>query len=141
MKAPITTLCIILFYVGYGQLQYNNADRNFENLFYVKAAAQYERIIQRGDHSQAILQRVGDAYFFNTDMQNAAKWYSELFAKYEDAVAPEYAFRYIHALKGIGNYRLAKALMKVYSEKPEVSGFTVAQLQDNDLKIDELLAL
>ena len=63
----MAAIFMLIAYIAFGQLNYNDADRNFENLFYVKAAAQYEQIIQNGDDSQKVLQRIGDAYFFNTD--------------------------------------------------------------------------
>ncbi len=121
------------------QLKYNDADINFENLLYARAAKQYESLANKGDDSQHVLQRLGDSYFFNTDMENAVKWYGLLFSKYEHVLEPEYAFRYVHALKGVGNYRLAKAIMKIYTKKLDTSEFTVEQLKDNDEKLDELL--
>ncbi|WP_165395263.1 OmpA family protein [Flagellimonas allohymeniacidonis] len=121
------------------QLKYNDADTNFDNLLYKRAAKQYESLTKKGDDSQHVLQRLGDCYFFNTDMENAVKWYGLLFSKYENVLTPEYTFRYVHALKGVGNYRLAKAIMKIYTQKLDASQFTVEQLGDNDEKLDELL--
>ena len=34
----------------------------------------------------------GMLIFFNTDMENASKWYSVLFSKYENVLEPKYAF-------------------------------------------------
>ncbi|PRX57431.1 OmpA family protein [Flagellimonas meridianipacifica] len=123
----------------HAQLKYNDADTNFDNLLYARAAKQYESLANKGDDSQHVLQRLGDSYFFNTDMENAVKWYGLLFSKYEKVLEPEYAFRYVHALKGVGNYRLAKAIMKIYTKKLDTSEFSVEQLADNDEKLDELL--
>lgn len=124
----------------HAQLKYQNADVNFDNLMYVRAAKQYESIVKKGDDSQEVLQRLGDAYFFNTDMGNAAKWYAVLFSKYEKVLDPKYIFRYVHALKGTGDYTMAKALMKIYKQKFQNEGFKVAQLNDNDALLDELLS-
>ena len=121
------------------QLQYNDADINFENMMYVRAAKQYESMVQKGDYSQHVLQRLGDAYFFNTDMKKAAKWYAMLFSKYENVLEPEYIFKYVHALQGTGDYVLSKAIMKIYQQQLEKSGFTVEQLRNNDEKLDELM--
>ncbi len=142
MKAIKTNIVVLFLLLGsmmHAQLQYNDADINFDNLLYVKAAKQYESIVQKGDDSQHVLQRLGDAYFFNTDMENAAKWYGVLFSKYENILSPKYAFRYVHALKGVGNYKLAKAIMKIYTQKLDTSDFTVDQLKNNDEALDELL--
>nr|WP_298995126.1 OmpA family protein [uncultured Allomuricauda sp.] len=131
--------CILMVLGAKGQLKYNDADTNFENLLYVRAAKQYESLASKGDDSQHVLQRLADSYYFNTDMGNAVKWYGLLFSKYENVLEPEYVFRYVHALKGVGNYRLAKAIMKIYTKKLDTSEFTVEQLKDNDEKLDELL--
>lgn len=139
IKTNIIVLFSLLACTTQAQLKYNDADINFDNLFYVRAAKQYETIVQKGDDSQHVLERLGDCYFFNTDMENAAKWYGQLFSKYEKVLEPEYAFRYVHALKGIGNYKLAKAIMKIYSQKRDMSEYEVEQLKNNDEALDELL--
>lgn len=122
------------------QTEYKKADRLFEKMWYVDAAQQYESAVKTGDNSQELLQRVGDSYYFNTDMENAAQWYGILFSKYEKTLTPKYAFRYIHSLQGIGNYDLAKGLMKIYSDKLDISGFNVEQFKDNDHNVDKIIA-
>ena len=140
-KIQIRSIILLLgvVFTTQAQLKYNDADTNFNNLLYIRAAKQYESLVNKGDDSQHVLERLGDAYYFNTDMENAVKWYGLLFSKYENVLEPEYAFRYVHALKGVGNYRLAKAIMKIYTKKLDTSKFTVEQLKDNDEKLDELL--
>ena len=100
---------LLLIGTAHAQLKYNDADTNFDNLLYVRAAKQYESLANKGDDSQHVLQRLGDSYFFNTDMENAVKWYGLLFSKYENVLEPEYAFRYVHALKGVGNYQTGQS--------------------------------
>ncbi|WP_190810764.1 OmpA family protein [Flagellimonas sp. S3867] len=141
LKTNILAVAPFLFVVftANAQLNYQNADINFDNLMYVRAAKQYESIVRKGDDSQQVLERLGDAYFFNTDMEKAVKWYGTLFSKYENAISPEYIFRYVHALKGVGNYTMAKAIMKIYSSRLEKEGFSVEHLKDNDEKLDEIL--
>ncbi|NAS32512.1 OmpA family protein [Flavobacteriaceae bacterium R38] len=134
----LLSLLIVSFYT-YGQSKYKSANKNFDRLWYKEAAAQYETAIRRGDDSKEVLQKVADAYYFNTDMENASKWYGLLFSKYEDILEPEYAFRYIHSLQGVGNYRLAKGLMKIYSEKINNAQFRVDHLAENDNSLDILL--
>lgn len=139
MHKSILYIAILTCSVVFGQDKYRSADKNFESLWYSDAAKQYEHIIAKGDRSQEVLQKVGDSYYFNTDMENASKWYEELFAQYENVVGTEYKFRYIHALQGVGNYNLAKALMKVNEEELKVAKFNVEQLKNNDEKLDVLL--
>ncbi len=139
MKTTVIYILLSFCALGFAQEKYVSADKSFESLWYKKAAKQYEEIIAKGDRSQEVLQKVGDAYFFNTDMENAQKWYGELFANYEKALEPTYIFRYIHSLKGIGNYTLAKALMKIHADQLNAKGYNVAQLKENDAKLDALL--
>nr|WP_299070836.1 OmpA family protein [uncultured Allomuricauda sp.] len=139
LETKILTALLFLAFAVNAQLKYQNADINFENMMYKRAAKQYESIVKKGDMSQDVLQRLGDAYFFNTDMENAVKWYGMLFSKYEKVLDPEYIFKYVHAQKGVGNYTMAKALMKIYTQKLKKNGFEVAQLNDNDELLDELL--
>ncbi|NER17475.1 OmpA family protein [Spongiivirga citrea] len=139
MKQRILNL-IVLLSLGLGaQSKYKKADQLFEKMWYIEAAEHYESAVKGGDNSQELLQKVGDAYYFNTDMQNASRWYGILFSKYENRLSPTYAFRYIHSLQGIGDYDLAKGLMKIYGDKLDTSGFNVDQFQNNDTNIDRIV--
>ncbi|MEL4308906.1 OmpA family protein [Joostella sp. CR20] len=122
----------------FAQEKSRTSDKNFDRYWYKKAAEQYENAVKHGDTSKETLMRLGDSYFFNSDMENAAKWYKELFSKYENEIEPVYAFRYIQSLEGTGDYLLAKGLMKIYAEKLNDSSFNVDQLKDNDKLIDAL---
>jgi len=139
MKTYISLITFLFCSIIFGQDKYRNADKNFESLWYVKAAEQYETIIKNGDTSREVLQKVGDAYYFNTDMEQASRWYGELFSKYKNVIDAKYTFRYIHALQGTGDYRQAKALMKIHGEKLNNKAFKVDQLSENDDKLDLLL--
>ncbi|MCM5663565.1 OmpA family protein [Galbibacter mesophilus] len=114
------------------------SDKNFNRFWYKKAAAQYENAVKNGDTSKETLMKLGDAYYFNSDMEKAAHWYGELFSKYENELSSEYAFRYIQTLEANEDYVLAKGIMKIYTEKLKDSGFNVDQLKDNDKLIDAL---
>ncbi|WP_350292013.1 OmpA family protein [uncultured Croceitalea sp.] len=141
MKTILTTILIFLScLLLIGQDKMKSADKSFFNLHYVKAAKQYEALLNKGNESKELLQRVGDAYYYNTDMENAVQWYGQLFSKYENSLDPKYVFRYIHALQGVGNNRLAKGLMKIYPSIHNTAEFKVEQLQDNDAKLDAILA-
>ena len=109
LKTNLLLGFLLIFSALQGQMKSTNADSSFDNLFYVRAAQQYQYMVDKGNDSQHVLERLADAYYFNTDMDNAVKWYGKLFSKYEKEVTKEYAFRYVHALKGTGQYELAKA--------------------------------
>ncbi len=139
MKTTTIYILLLVSVFAHAQEKYTAADKSFESLWYKKAAKQYEQLIAKGDRTQELLQKTGDAYFYNSDMENAHKLYGELFANYEKKLDPIYIFRYIHSLKGIGNYTLAKALMKIHADKLNASGYQVDQLRENDDRLDALL--
>ncbi|MEM1336669.1 MAG: OmpA family protein [Bacteroidota bacterium] len=139
MKVAINIITIVLISsFGFAQKNGSKAEKKYRDYHYVQAAGEYERLARKGNDSQETLQRLGDIYYFNSDMANAMKWYGQLFSKYEETLTPEYIFRYIHTLKGVGNYPLAKVLMKIYAEKFQGYDFEVSQFRDNDLALDEL---
>jgi len=101
------------------------ADKLFKRMWYKEAAAIYERKLKSFDNEEegknrdyfVTLKKAGDAYFFNTDMENAYRIYDQLISNYYTEVEPEYIFRYAHSLEGIGRYKEAKRWMKEFSKR------------------------
>ncbi|UPZ14213.1 OmpA family protein [Flavobacterium humidisoli] len=117
MKRTITILTLLVIQLIYSQTKNKTADALFDKMYYVEAAKSYEISINNGDASKETLQRLGDAYYFNTKMSSASKWYGKLIAEYPNDVSSEYLFRYAQSLQGIQNYELAKKWMKSFAEK------------------------
>jgi outer membrane protein OmpA-like peptidoglycan-associated protein len=114
-------------------------DKDFGNYWYVDAGEAFEERIRKGDYSKVVLEKAGDAYYNNSDMDQAVQWYGMLYSRYEEELKPEYIFKYIHALKGVGNYVLAKSLMKIYGDRDLANSYKVAQFRDNDRALDAIL--
>lgn len=120
-------LLLLLLFFGiswsYGQ-QRTVADRYFDKLAYVKSAELYRALVKKGDSSVHVLSRLGDSYYYNTNMEEAERWYGILISKYENEVEPDYLFRYAQALKGNRKYDEAMKWMKTSAERggsdPEV---------------------
>ena len=91
-------------------------DKKYEKYAYIDAIKTYERIAEKGYKSPEMLQKLGNSYYFNADLTNAAKWYGELFALTEDVDA-EYFYRYSQSLKSIGNYEKADQMLEKFSQK------------------------
>ncbi|WP_242667463.1 tol-pal system YbgF family protein [Flavobacterium sp. AJR] len=121
MKRTIIILVLLVMQLVYSQTKNKTADALFDKMYYIEAAKSYEMSIKNGDVSKEILQRVGDAHYFNTQMENASKWYGKLLADYSNEVSSEYYFRYAQSLQGIQNYELAKKWMRSFSEKQKAS--------------------
>jgi peptidoglycan-associated lipoprotein len=86
------------------------ADKLFAQKEYVKAAAMYEQLPQ----NQKVLQNMGDAYYFNFQMKDAARAYGQLFSTLKDSIHTEFYFKYAHALMGMNNYKKGDSVMAKY---------------------------
>lgn len=92
------------------------ADKQYEKFAYVDAIATYERIAEKGYKSAPVFERLGNAYYFNAELQKAARWYGDLFALTQD-IPIEVYYRYAQSLKSIGNYAKSDEVMKIFDEK------------------------
>lgn len=113
MKKLYTTLFTIL--IGFSAFaqgsQVKKADRLFNQRAYMDASEEY-RLVQ--DKDQEVLQNLADSYFFTNRMGNAVETYRLLFLKHEANVAPEYRFRFAHALRAAGNNEEADEQMSEF---------------------------
>lgn len=90
-----------------GKLQYTK----------IKIIENYERVLEKGYKTEAMLQAVADYRFFAEDLVTAAKWYSELFEYCPDELDAVYYFRYAKSLESIGQIEKAKTMMALYQSK------------------------
>jgi len=117
MKKIITVVVVLIMAGSYAQSSYQKADAYFDKMWYKEAANLYEEKIDKGDLSKELLEKAGDAYYFNTDMAGACNWYDKLVSNYTTEVVPEYLLRYSIALEGSGKYIEAKRWMKEFSKR------------------------
>ena len=112
----VTCIACVNMYAQPGKNKVAKADKAFEKFAYVDAIKTYERVFAKGYKSQDMLQKLGDAYYFKADLENAAKWYTELFALTQD-VTPEYYYRYSQSLKAIKDYKKADEMLVKFNQK------------------------
>jgi tetratricopeptide (TPR) repeat protein len=112
----LVVACIASLSMSGQKLKETKADKQYDKFAYVDAIKTYERIFAKGYKSQDMLQKLGDSYYFKADLDNAAKWYGELFAFTQD-VAPEYYYRYSQSLKAIKDYKKADEMLAKFNEK------------------------
>ncbi|NND16268.1 MAG: OmpA family protein [Eudoraea sp.] len=95
------------------------ADFYFGKMWYAEAAELYEQLLNRNEkyHTFDVIEKAGDAHYFNTNMERAYDWYDLLYGKYKDQMTAENIFKYAHSLKGTGKYARAKRLMRLYNKK------------------------
>ena len=58
---------------------------------------------------------MGNAYYYSTELEKAAKWYGKLFEMTSD-LEPEYYYRYANSLKAIGQNDKANVMMKKFNQ-------------------------
>jgi outer membrane protein OmpA-like peptidoglycan-associated protein/tetratricopeptide (TPR) repeat protein len=91
------------------------ADKKYDNYAYIDAIKTYERVAEKGYSSADMYQKLGNAYYFNAELDKAARWYGELFALSTEQ-EPEYYYRYGHCLKAIGENEKANEMFKKFND-------------------------
>lgn len=94
----------------------NKANKKYDKYSYVDAIEIYEKVAEKGYKSVELFQKLGNAYYFNSDLPKASKWYGALF-DLNETVEPEYYFRYAQALKAEENYEKSNYYMELFNEK------------------------
>ncbi|MDI5899624.1 OmpA family protein [Flavobacterium yafengii] len=102
---------------GHGQkAKVASADKQYDRYAYVDAITTYERVAQKGYKDEKMFQKLGNAYYFNAELEKAGKWYGELFAMIQDQEA-EYYYRYSQCLKAVGDYAQADKMLAAFNTK------------------------
>lgn len=102
---------------GYAQKgKLNSGEKKFDDLAYIDAIEIYKKVADKGLKSVDLFQKLGNSYYFNADLKEANKWYSELFALKQE-VESEYYFRYAQTLKSVGDYSKANEYLVLFLQK------------------------
>jgi len=125
---------ILLFipFLGHSQIdKLSEANKKFENFAYIDAQQIYLEVAEAGFESENLFKKLGDSYYFNNDLQNAAKWYQKLY-EFSSDLSADYLFRYSQSLRGIEKYNEALKIMQEYEEltKDESSAIVIDEEQD-----------
>jgi tetratricopeptide (TPR) repeat protein len=111
------TIVSVFSFNSYAQkAQLEAADKKYASYAYIDAIKTYEKVAKKGYKSEAMFQKLGNSYYFNSELEKAAKWYDELFAMNSEQ-DPEYFFRYSQSLKSIGENDKANDLMEKFHQK------------------------
>ena len=107
----IKSSCIVCFLIfgffGFSQkVQLKKAASSYDQFHYVDAIKTYEKVANKGYKSVELFSKLGDSYYFQSNLNEANKWYEQLFAL-NQKVDSEYYFRYAQTLKSIGDYKKA----------------------------------
>jgi outer membrane protein OmpA-like peptidoglycan-associated protein/tetratricopeptide (TPR) repeat protein len=111
----ITIISVFSFNIYSQKARVTAADKKYDNYAYIDAIKTYERVAEKGYKSEVMFQKLGNAYYFNAQLENAAKWYGELFAMTSD-VEPAYYYRYSQSLRSIGENEKADKILEKFNE-------------------------
>lgn len=110
-------LLILLCFQGYAQkAKVAAADKKYEQYAYIDATSIYEKVAKKGYKDEKMFRKLGNAYYFNAELDKAAKWYGELFLMNENQES-EYLYRYSQTLKSIGEYSKANKMLDQFNKK------------------------
>lgn len=120
MKNKIIYLVLLTFATvnSYSQVGKTEVKGNkeYDKYAYIDAIKTYERIYEKGYKSPDMLLKIGNAYYFNAELEKANKWYSELYATNPDQES-EFYYRYAQALRAVKDYPKADAMMAKFNDK------------------------
>lgn len=112
----ITIVSFYSFNVLAQETKVSKAEKKQNNSVDINTINTYKRIVEKGYKSADMFTKVANSYYFNAEMDKAAKWYSELFAMTFD-LEPEYYYRYAQSLKSIGQNKKASEMMEKFIQK------------------------
>jgi outer membrane protein OmpA-like peptidoglycan-associated protein len=112
----ITIISVFSFNSYAQKAQLAAADKKYNSFAYIEAIKTYERVAEKGYKSEDMFQKLGNSYYFNGELDKAAKWYDELFAMAPDQ-QPEYLYRYAQSLKAVGQTDKANEMLDKFHQK------------------------
>ncbi|WP_378187003.1 OmpA family protein [Aquimarina sp. W85] len=92
----------------------NIANKQFEEKQYVSAQETYLKVLKLDYKSAEVYKKLGDSYYFNSNLAEAAIYYDELISTYPEGVSNEYLYRYAQCLRAIEEYDKADEIIKEY---------------------------
>ncbi|KDN55560.1 OmpA family protein [Flavobacterium seoulense] len=116
-----------------------NADKDYDNYAYIDAIKTYERIAEKGYKSAPVFQKLGNAYYFNGELEKAVKWYEELFALPDTKIEPAYYYRYAQSLRAIGENKKADQVLEQF-DKISDNDSRAKLFKENTNYLDEIKA-
>ena len=134
----ILTLSLV-FSSGYAQKgKIRQATKEYDNLAYLKTSEILLEVAEKGFTSVDLLQKLANSFYFNNQMQQAAKWYGELMTMNVE-LDPEYFFRYAQALKSVENYTESDKWMNKFADadRSDLRGRAFSSTVDYLSMIDE----
>ena len=119
MKNRIIYLVLIALTCSYSHAQSSRevkGDKQYGKYAYIDAIKTYERLYEKGVKSPDMLLKLGNAYYFNAELEKANKYYSELYTLNPEQ-EPEFYYRFAQTLKAAKDNTKADAMMALFMQK------------------------
>jgi len=110
----VTLTCLNSY--SQGSKKEAKGNKEYDKYAYIDAIKTYERIYEKGYKSPDMLLKIGNAYYFNAELENANKWYDELYITSPDQEA-EFYYRFAQTLRATKDYTKSDAMMVKFGEK------------------------
>lgn len=117
-KIIYTALLLFIAFNSFSQtvVKEKRGNKDYDQYAYVDAIKTYERLYEKGYKSPDMLLKLGNSYYFNADLEKAAKYYDELYTSNPEQEA-EFYYRYSQSLRGIKEYKKADEMMVKFNAK------------------------
>jgi len=135
----IAMISVFSFNIYSQKAKLANADKKYDNYAYIDAIKTYEKVAEKGYKSASMFQKIGNAYYFNGELDKAVKWYAELFAMPETTIEPTYYYRYAQSLRAIGENKKADEVLKEF-DKISANDSRAKLFKQNTNYLDEIKA-
>jgi len=137
-KLVLLTLCFslksLLLVAQSGALR--KANNYYDSFAYIKAISAYEQIVENGNGSLEVYQKLGDSYYFNAQMEEADKWYQKMMDTGEK-ISSLYYFRAAKTSKFLENYDRANEYFRIL-ETLKNDDVRVQRYLDNKNYLEEI---
>lgn len=115
MKHYLKFICILFLTVTSVSAQnLRKANHLFDIRAYVDAAELY---LEETNKTADVYAKLGDCYFYNSNMREAATWYGTLIKNFPGEFSNSYLYKYAQALKGIEKFDEADEWFEKYQQK------------------------
>jgi tetratricopeptide (TPR) repeat protein len=111
----LAMLCLFSFNNYAQKAKVSDEHKKSDNYAYIDAVKTYERVTEKGYKSPEMLKKMGDAYYFNEELEKAVKCYGELCDLTTD-LEPEVYYRYSISLKAIGENEKASETLNKFNQ-------------------------
>ena len=97
--------------------QLAKADEMFNRYAYFDARKIYLNVAEKGYSSPDLYKKLGDSYYFNSELKSSLDWYEKLYTSYKDKMEKDYLFRYSQALRSAKRYEDSDRVMELFRER------------------------